>query len=482
MLYHPQCVEEIWDTWLYYESGVHYLFTLHKSSGAIWDGISLSTSKDGVHFQEVGVIIEKRADAEWLGTGSTLKVGGRYYLNFSESREGMQGIYFAESDDLIHWRVMDGNECHPDPRWYDVTPAGRWDCIWTVPLEEGGYVGYLTAVPLTDEPGRTGASIGKVISEDGIHWRAAPPPLFEWGDMPSIELFEVGAVEFFDGYYHMMMGLGEERLGNRQLWRGLNGQFGMYHFISDSPHGPFRPVEDRFRLLCSPGAMTYFSRFYPYPDGMLVCHHSCEQVNDQPQIFLSPLKRAFTDGQVMELGWWEGNEAMFGAPQFLDMAAAECAYSARGVSASAEGNAIQMTQNVGGMVLSFPQKFNPSVGAMLTFQCCVEPAPGRMGAMGVWLGHGGKRTAFLMETRGRTVIGDLEGGNFKGRNEIERGLRAGTRHTVRFLMRFSLTELYIDERLVQCYSLSDRLDGTMGFALESAHIEVSDVCLAPMIC
>ena len=94
MLYYPQNVKEIWDTWLYYENGIHYLFTLHKSEGLVWDGISLSISKDGVHFQEQGIIITKRADAEWLGTGSTWRVGDKVYLNFSECRGGIQSIFF----------------------------------------------------------------------------------------------------------------------------------------------------------------------------------------------------------------------------------------------------------------------------------------------------------------------------------------------------------------------------------------------------
>jgi len=227
--------------------------------------------------------------------------------------------------------------------------------------------------------------------------------------------------------------------------------------------------------------MTYFSRFYPHPDGMLVCHHSCEKVADEPHIFLSPLKRALTDGPAMELGWWEGNDAMFGEWQSLDMAAVECMYKAPGVRASMDGQSLQMEPNVGGMIFAFREKFDPQNGAVLSLSCRVEPDKGRMGAVGIWLGHGDKRTAFLMETRGRTVIGELtDHGSFKGLNETERGLCAGARHHVKILMRYSLAELYLDGKLVQCYSLPDDLDGTMGLVLESAGIQIDDVCLAPM--
>lgn len=481
MIYRPERVREIWDTWLFYEAGVHYLFTLHKSAGDVWDGISLSTSSDGVHFQEIGVIIEKRPDAEWLGTGSTWKIGDTYYLNFSESRDGVQGIYFAESSDLITWRIMEGNACHPDPRWYDITPNGRWDCIWTVPLEGGGYVGYLTAVPLTNEPGRAGASVGKVESEDGIHWRAAEPPAFHWGDMPPIDLYEVGAVEWFDGYYHMMIGMGEDRLGNRQLWQEVGGQFGMYHFASEDPNGPFYPVKEDFRLLCSPNMMTYFSRFYPHPEGMLICHHSCEKTDRDNHIYLSPIKRARTDGRAMALYWWKGNEALLGSKSAADIGAISFLYRARGVAFQRDETCLLMEDNVGGAAVKFAERFDPELGAALSFRFRVTPRAGRMGAVGVWCGHGAERTAFLMETRGRTAIGPLSiDGSFLARQVVASGCVAQVWQRALVLMRRSLIELYLDDRLIQCYSLPRAMDGSFGLVLESAETQVCDVEYAQM--
>lgn len=179
MLYKPPSVREIWDTWLYWHEGCHYLFTLHKSEGEVWDGISLSTSHDGVHFEDHGIILRKRPDAKWLGTGSTWCVDGRFYLNFSEERDGVQSIFFAVSDDLLHWEIMEENECALNERWYDTTPQGRWDCIWPLRMETGGYLGYLTARPLAGPVGSTCASVGMVASDDGIHWHAVPPPTFE---------------------------------------------------------------------------------------------------------------------------------------------------------------------------------------------------------------------------------------------------------------------------------------------------------------
>ena len=98
-------------------------------------------------------------------------------MNFCERREGRQGIFLAESDDLVHWeRLGDEYRCDPDPRWYDNTPTGRWDCVNVLPRPGGGFVGYLTARPWSHTPGLTYESMGKVESDDGLHWRAVDPP------------------------------------------------------------------------------------------------------------------------------------------------------------------------------------------------------------------------------------------------------------------------------------------------------------------
>jgi hypothetical protein len=87
MFYRPAKVAKMWDTWLYHHDGVHYLYYLHETTGARFDGISVATSPDGVRFTEIGSIIEVRDDAEWLGTGSVWEAGGRFVMNSSEQQE-----------------------------------------------------------------------------------------------------------------------------------------------------------------------------------------------------------------------------------------------------------------------------------------------------------------------------------------------------------------------------------------------------------
>ena len=74
MFYQPRsrATGRMWDTWLYFRQGTYYLYYL-ANCGKSWDNISLATSNDGVHWLEHGVVLRKRPDAVWMGTGSTWK-------------------------------------------------------------------------------------------------------------------------------------------------------------------------------------------------------------------------------------------------------------------------------------------------------------------------------------------------------------------------------------------------------------------------
>ena len=76
MLYRPRKSNRMWDTWLYHHDGVHYLYHLHRQHQdrpaftGQRDGITVATSTDGVHYEEVGPVILKEDDATRLGSGS----------------------------------------------------------------------------------------------------------------------------------------------------------------------------------------------------------------------------------------------------------------------------------------------------------------------------------------------------------------------------------------------------------------------------
>ena len=119
---HPQS-PWMWDVWVYHHDGVYYLYSLCASGGSGFDNFSLATSVDGVHWKEVGPVLTKNPGATWMGTGSTWvnPVPGarpRFQTNYSSWLGNRETIFFAQSDDLIHWAKCGGeHEFVRDERW-----------------------------------------------------------------------------------------------------------------------------------------------------------------------------------------------------------------------------------------------------------------------------------------------------------------------------------------------------------------------------
>ena len=475
MIYQPRQVAEMWDTWLYHHNGAHYLYYLHKSAGDVWDGMSVATSTDGTHYEEHGPIISKREDAEWLGTGSVWKTGDRFVLNFSESRRGVQAIFFADSGDLIHWERL-GNELRsdPDPRWYDDTRTGRWDCIWALPKPNGpGFYGYLTARPWNKAPGIPFDSVGMVESDDGLHWHGFTPPAFEWGDWPRMNLGEVGAIEKIGERYYLMLGFGECLLGNRWARGDLHDTGGgMYSFVADQPENPFYPDKEAYRLLVTNG--TYFARFYRTPDELLVNHHSIEHAGDGPRVWMAPLKKAAVDDAGhLRLVYWSGNESLKGVELPIDLTQAKRIYPTITPGTwNATTNRLESDEPAAGGVTLLHETFDTEQGIVLEGETTMFPSDRPWSGIGLYIEHGGDRgpgTGLLMETRGRTEIGAMTNpsrGTFVPKHRFDSGIKPGVRHRLRLLLRKTMIEMYLDDALVLCHSLEDKPSGKLGLIHE----------------
>ncbi len=474
MLFQPNKPCKMWDTWLYHHNNMHYLYYLHKSTGEVCDGMSVATSRDGVHYEEIGPIIHKRDDAEWLGTGSVWKVEDGFMLNFSEKRQGVQAIFFARSNDLIHWeRMGDEYRSDPDPQWYDDTSTGRWDCIWVVPRPEGGFWGYLTARPWNKIAGIRFESVGRVESKDGIHWSAALPPEFDWGDWPQMSLGEVGAIDKIGDRYYLMLGYAERGLGNRQVWDYLLGNWGMYCFVADDPAGPFAPDQKAYRLLVSNG--TYFARFYPTPEGMLVNHHSIETLGGDPRdVWFAPLKRAVLQDGHLRLGYWSGNDVMKGSETRIDLTSHTKLYPRADIGKwTVTANRLEADEPAHGGIALLEPVFDIHQGIVLEGTVEIHKPPKRWSGAGIYIeleqtGEHREGIVIMAQTRGRTEVMTL---NDKGvvtpvfRTEI--GAEEGKKYQFRLLLRRTMTEFYLDDLLVQCYSLPGEPTGKIGIALES---------------
>ncbi len=415
---HPE-TGNMWDTWAFCHEGAYYMYYLANSGDKGWDNISMASSTDGVDWQERGPILKRRAKSIWMGTGSAWKSprfeqDGRFLMNFSaaEGATRRQTIFFAESHDLVHWTRL-GDECEfeQDTRWYE--PEGRWDCIFTVPDPNGGLHGYWTATP------KEGGLFGFGRSEDGLKWESLPPPAVEGA--PA--LGEVGGVAVFAGKYYMMYGTG--------------GSYLMLSLIADRPEGPFRAAGKNFNLL---GGHTYFCRFFTVPEGTLVNHHAMAR---DGQVYGAPFKRAHVDAEgTLRLLWWPGNEKLKHTPVPL--------------AASRPGQ---------GLVSMIEPALDVTAGVVLDGVLTLPPSAEEPLA-GVYIECAGSESVAICgasDGTARTGAIRPDGSDFRPDKHVARDIRLPDRAAFRLLIEHSLVEFYLDDVLMDSYSLPSAATGRIGF-------------------
>lgn len=325
MLYRPAAAR-LWDTWLVHDKGLWHLFHIRISAGhnGLWNGISVATSPDLVHFTEAGPVLEKVAESNWLGTGSVTRVGDRWVMNFSEEQTGepkAQVIRFAESRDLTRgWTRIPGVQSEADPRWYEsvhapiAEPSPRWDSISAteVPGRSGGrFVGFLTANAVHAKRGASG-TVGMCESDDAVHWRALPPPLAP-GLFTNCEVVEHCAF----GDRHYLVFCTNTGAGIRHDPLALGGSGGTHFVVGDAVEGPYRLPPGDSMLQGTRQDDNVFALIVgrPVPDGdggWLYSHHWASP-NDAPSGWWGPMKR-LVERRAWQLGldWWPGNERLKG--------------------------------------------------------------------------------------------------------------------------------------------------------------------------
>ena len=488
MFYQPKVdVDQSHDSALYYFEGVHYLFVMYRSPRQETpgcDGISLATSTDGVHFAEVGPILNKADDAEAIG-GITRpwRAAGKFLMGFSERRSGVQSIFFAESGDLIHWaRLGEEFRFDPDPRWYDDTPVGRWDDLWVLSEDDGGYRGYLTARTLYGTPGIAFESICMAQSDDGIRWHAIAPPTFDWGEWPPMSIGEVAGVEKLGDRYYMIQHFAEHMLGNRQVREHPGRTEGMYVFIAESPDGPFRPDVEGFRF---PPSYNVFTRFYRAGDDMLINHKSVERCGPGATHWTPPLKKAvLTPEGHLRMGYWNGNDAAKGEKILIDLSdgivlgVPEYAKDHDGDWVITK-NHVRANQVYGGGVALLAGEFDLDRGIIIEGAFTLSDPPKGWSGAGIYIEYDSERregTGILVQTRGKTELGPfravgatkvLSYPTFKPDDIIDQGIVPDRKCSFRLLARKTLVEFYLDDLLLQCHSLPKVPTGVIGLVVES---------------
>ncbi|MGC9467938.1 MAG: hypothetical protein ACP5HS_05065 [Anaerolineae bacterium] len=435
MLFRSELIVKTWDTWMYYHRGTYYLYYL-TSGTAPGDGFGVATSVDGIRWHDYGRVLGPSDKMiRYLGTGSVWRAADaaeteRFLCNYSEWRKegdhAVQRVLFATSDDLVTWHKLgDRHAFTIDERFYQkIKPDAhgpwewpRWDGICVMPRPEGGYYGYWTATP------KDTLGFGFGESDDGLHWRALAPPRVAWGDPPEMYFIEVGGVHAFEGRIYCMVG----------DYADIN--CGMFTLVADSPAGPFRPAARNFSLLPNQSKMhTYFTRFLDTPDGVLVNHHTLAEgqfSDDDFVVYFAPLKQARIIEGGLYLAWWPGNDAL----KAIEVP----------VSQGSEED-LEVTMDTG-IVLE---------GAMAL--------PGSL-----FIGTGedaGVRIRVSPEGVTEMGPGSREGASFKCDERVDRALAFGLRSRFRLLLRHTMIEFYLEDILIQCYTMDNPADGRI--ALEGA--------------
>ena len=446
LFFKPKQISSLWDTWMFYDRGTYYLYYLitERSPG---EGVGLATSADGVNWQERGTILRKASDAQWMGTGSVWKSkefsrNGTYLMNFSEWRgpaadQGQQTIFFAQSTDLVHWqRLASVATFAPDTTHYALNQGNnsRWDCIYTLPGPNGSRYGYWSANPKHGQPG-----FGFGQTTDDTTWLALPPPRIDWRGQPPMPVFEVGAVEKIGSTYYLMAG----------TYYGYQGRVGMITFEADQPQGPFR-LASRNRFLLTSNKRhwnTYFARFFPTPQGLLVNHHAISRRNEKS---FSLLKRATVDASgTLYLRYWTGNDKLKGQQLTTNWSPSNdtCFVGDRRPAVSLRPGLVME----GTVTLTGNADFSGLVFRTATRSSLLR------------LKHDGLTEAGLVGADGQT---------FELDETVDRDLRLGNTLTFRLIVSGPFLELYLDDYLIQCYSLPDECTD-VGFVNASSFSQIT---------
>ncbi|MCM1219722.1 MAG: hypothetical protein NC548_35015 [Lachnospiraceae bacterium] len=111
------------DTMPYYENGKYYVYYLKEGGDSYNHSAYLASTTDFVTWEETQAsIIEAdhgSAQDSWVGTGSVVKVGSKYYFfytghTFSQTAEYKETIMVAEGDSLTSFTQKEGWQILPD--------------------------------------------------------------------------------------------------------------------------------------------------------------------------------------------------------------------------------------------------------------------------------------------------------------------------------------------------------------------------------
>jgi hypothetical protein len=445
LFFNPDGSSLLWDTILEYRNGLYYRFywliedPLGPQTKAT---VGLAISADGVHWKKKSDNVEGRASSPaWLA-----KVNGENA--YVSARRGGRGRYYvglSYSKDLLNWQgLSDTYKFSTDPRWYE--PDGRWGDFWVIPRVGGGYYGYGVSQP----KGKIGLAFGE--SADGLHWTTLPPAEVLGTNLPIGDAvhswLEVSAVHQAHGKYYAILGLDDlsgmsSRCIGRQ-WEHKCWRPGMTTFVSGMPDGPFVPAKKNRRVLI--GNNSYFLRLVQVEEGVLATHHSWETDPDgwimvgADRSYMAPLKIAAWDAEgTLRLMWWSKNDL---------------AKKKRLELRTTPGRFASFIEDVG------------KLGELLIIEATVTfEGNGTLAPIGFFFGNEHKTgSVFLLRDDGTVEFGETRCGALDVLNGsiVNREIDVEGPVRVRLIKKNRMTEFYVNDYLMQTYSLPAFVDSGVG--------------------
>ncbi|GAI23337.1 unnamed protein product, partial [marine sediment metagenome] len=213
--------------------------------------------------------------------------------------------------------------------------------------------------------------------------------------------------------------------------------------------------------------------------------HSWETPGDSSQgVWFAPLKRAVLEDGHLRLGYWSGNGALKGSETGIDLTSHT--RLCPGVDTgkwTVTANRLEADEPTRGGIALLEPIFDIRQGMVLEGTVEIHQPAKRWSGAGIYIeleqtGECREGMVIMAQTRGRTeamtlkyraaVLNDKDALIPVFRTEI--GAEQGKKHRFRFLLRRTMTEFYLDDLLVQCYTLPGEPTGRIGIALESGRI------------
>ena len=188
-------------------------------------------------------------------------------------------------------------------------------------------------------------------------------------------------------------------------------------------------------------------------------------------MYFGTLKATRLDAEgTLRLGWWPGNDKL--KYQAIEVK--------RPSPRSGEVTAVAMLES----------EFDARQGLILEGTIKL-PAAKEAQPVGLFLAQGNESgTAILIHAAGITELGPMraDGAGFKAEDRVDREWKFGQSVRFRLLLKGSLIEFYLDDLLIQCYSLPSEATGAIGLVqngqdkaignLKAWRCETADVSIA----